>query len=208
WSSYVFIKANSLSNVIYPRKGSKTDLEYGLVNRQSQELQFSLGNRLIQNTDSLGIDYNRYTYLRLNSENYIPLNKRFNFFTQVQAGINFDRRIGNVVNAFNIGGLTNVYRNQITFAGLDEGTILTNSVTALQLGLRWQLYNNIYITGKSNFAFYDFIDKDFMPSNAKFLSGYAVSFGYNFILGPLEISAMYCDQSKSVLPYINLGISF
>lgn len=208
WSSYAFIKTNTLSNIIYPKKGSKTDLEYGFVNRQSQELQFSLENRIIQNTDSLGIDYNRYTYLKLNSENYIPLNKRFNFFTQVQAAVNFDRKMGNVVNAFNIGGLTNVYRNQITFAGLDEGTILTNSVTALQLGLRWQLYNNIYITGKSNIAFYDFIDKDFTPANSKFLSGYAVSFGYNFILGPLEISAMYCDQLKTVLPYINLGISF
>ena len=104
--------------------------------------------------------------------------------------------------------MNNVYRNQIIFAGLNEGTILTNSISAFQLRMRYQLYNSIYLIGKGNLAFYDFIDKDFQPENSKFLSGYSLTFGYNFILGPLEISVMYCDQSKSLLPYINLGIPF
>jgi NTE family protein len=127
--------------------------------------------------------------------------------TRLQGGIDF-RRQSNIINSFTVGGLTTVYRNQISFAGLNEGTVLTNSVAALQLGLRCQLYSGLYVLGKANLAFYDFIDRDFKPENSKFLSGYSISFCYNFILGPLEISAMYSDQSKQILPYINLGIPF
>jgi len=207
-SSYFFLKTNTLSNAIYPHKGSKTELEYGYISNQNQDLDFQSNGNPINNIDSLGIDFQNYYYFKLNSESYIPISKRFNLFTQLQGGIEFNKRETNIVNAFGIGGLTNVYRNQIIFAGLNEGTILTNSVAAFQLGLRCQLYTNLYIIGKSNLAFYNFIDKVFKPQNAKFLSGYAVSFAYNFILGPLEVSAMYCDQSKTLMPYINLGIAF
>ncbi len=207
WSGYFFVKQNSLSNAIYPKKGSKTEFEFGFTSKQDHDLLFKENGNIIQNTDSLGIDYSNYSYLKLNSEHYFPVSKRINLSTQIQAGIEFKKQ-NNFINAFTVGGLTNVYRNQIIFAGLDEGTILTNSIGAFQLRMRYQLYNNIYLTGKGNIAFYDFIDKDFQPQNSKFLSGYSLTFGYNFILGPLEISAMYCDQSKTILPYINLGIPF
>ena len=41
-----------------------------------------------------------------------------------------------------------------------------------------------------------------------FLSGYSLTFSYNFALGPLEISTMYCDQTNKLQWYINLGIPF
>ena len=39
-----------------------------------------------------------------------------------------------------------------------------------------------------------------------FLSGYALTFTYNFALGPLELSAMYSDQSRQKMGYVNIGI--
>jgi NTE family protein len=42
----------------------------------------------------------------------------------------------------------------------------------------------------------------------KLLSGHALTFAYNFALGPLEVSLMYCDQSRQVKSYFNLGIPF
>ena len=35
-----------------------------------------------------------------------------------------------------------------------------------------------------------------------------LTFSYNFALGPLDISVMYCDQTRKVQAYINLGIPF
>jgi len=207
FNSYLFLQANSLSNAVYPRSGSKTDIEAGYVFNENQDLSFYINGHLVNNQDSLGFNYNNYTRIKFNSEKYVPLSKRSTFFTQAQAGVNFKGQ-NNIINSFSIGGLNSVYRNQITFAGLNEGTVLTNSVASLQLGLRYQLYNNTYLIGKINGAFYNFIDSQLTLEKSKFLSGYSLSFGYNFILGPLEVSAMYSDQTKSILPYINLGIPF
>jgi NTE family protein len=62
--------------------------------------------------------------------------------------------------------------------------------------------------GKANGLVNDFIDFDNMLKKATFFSGYSAGFAYNFALGPLEISAMYCDQTKRLRSYINLGIPF
>ncbi|HEV2481699.1 MAG TPA: hypothetical protein VGS79_18645, partial [Puia sp.] len=76
------------------------------------------------------------------------------------------------------------------------------------LALRYQLFNNVLITGKANVLFNNFINKSNFFTTPDFLSGYALTFTYNFALGPLELSAMYCDQSHSVLGYLNIGIPF
>jgi NTE family protein len=81
-------------------------------------------------------------------------------------------------------------------------------MVAFMGGLRVQLFNNTYITGRANVLFNNFISKSDFFHNPDFFSGYAFTFSYNFALGPLEISAMYCDQTKTVQSYINLGIPF
>ena len=106
------------------------------------------------------------------------------------------------------GGLTKLFRNQVTFAGLQEGTLYAPSVLAAQAGLRFELYNNTYIIGRANMLLTDFVSKSNFFQNPGFLTGYALTFAYNFALGPLEISAMYSDQSKRLSTYINLGIAF
>lgn len=207
FNSYLFLQTNSLSNVVYPHSGNKTTIEAGYIFNQNQDLHFYTEGAIINNLDSLGINYNNYIRFKLNSEKYMPLGRRTTIYTQVQGCLNF-KKGSNIINTFAVGGLTSVYHNQVTFAGLNEGSVLTNSIAALQLGVRYQLYSNTFLIGKINGAFYDFIDEKFTPKQSKFLSGYSLSFGYNFIFGPLEISAMYCDQSKNLFPYINLGIPF
>lgn len=207
FNSYLFFQTNSLSNTVYPHSGNKTSFKAGYIYSQSEDLHFYSEGVPINNIDSLGITYANYLQVKLNSEKYFPISKRTTFYTQIQGCFNFKKKT-DIVNSFAVGGLTSVYHNQVTFAGLNEGSVLTNSIAALQMSLRYQLYSNTFLIGKINGAFYDFIDEKFAPSYSKFLSGYSLSLGYNFIFGPLEISAMYCDQSKSLLPYINLGIPF
>jgi len=92
---------------------------------------------------------------------------------------------------------------------LREGTFYSSSVAALLVGLRYQLFNNTFITGKANILFNNFITNNQTFFNTPdFLSGYSLTFTYNFALGPLELSAMYSDQSKRVLGYVNIGIPF
>ncbi len=206
-NTYAAIKLNTLSNAVYPKKGSRLDVEAGFVYNQNEDLQFFKNGNPITNMDSLGFNFNNFTRTKLNYEHYVPLSRRYTFFTQVQAGINFNQK-ESIVNDYFIGGLNSTFRNQITFAGLNEGTVYSSSVAALQLGVRFQMYSSLFLISKLNAAYYDFVGSNKNLKNIGFLSGYSLSLGYNFVLGPLEISAMYSDQSKKVLPYINLGIPF
>jgi NTE family protein len=206
-NSYFSVKINTLSSAIYPKKGMKIEAEAGYVYDQAPELTYYKQGQQITNLDSLGYSFHHFIRTTLDVEHYSPLSKRTVFFTQLQAGINFNQQ-ESILNDYFIGGLNNNFRNQITFAGLNEGTLYSSSVAALQLGLRHEIYNNLFMIGKVNGLYYDFVGSDKNPAHANYLIGESFTIGYNFILGPLEVSAMYCDQSKKLLPYINLGIPF
>ena len=205
-NTFFVLNYNTLSHAIYPKKGTKIDAELGRVYNQNPNLKFYLDGNLLEHLDSLGFGIEDFNRVKFNLEHYVPISKKFTFFLQAQSGINFSKK-ENILNDYLIGGLNSTFRNQLTFAGLNEATVYSASVATFQLGLRFQMYQNLFLTGRMNGAYYDFAGNKHW-SNAKFLSGYALTFGYNFVLGPLEISAMYNDQSKTILPYINLGISF
>lgn len=112
------------------------------------------------------------------------------------------------MNEFVIGGMTNLFHNQVPFAGLREGAFYSPSVAVLQAGLRYQLVSNTFLTARVNTLFNNFISRSSFFNNPDFLSGYSLTFTYNFALGPIELTMMYCDQSKRVLGYVNIGIPF
>ena len=91
--------------------------------------------------------------------------------------------------------------------GLPKMT-LPNTINSLRIFLRYEMFNNFYLMGKANALVNEFVDFNNSVQKPDFFSGYSLGFGYNFALGPLEISAMYSDQTKKIRSYINLGISF
>lgn len=204
-NSYLQLRLNTLSNAVYPRRGSKVDIEAGYVYSQRPDVEFYIQGNPVTNLDSLGFSFNNFIRTKLSYEHYYPLSKKYTFSTLIQAGINFNQK-ESILNNYFIGGLNSSFRNQVIFAGLNEGSVNASSVAALQFGLRYQMYNNLFVLGKVNGAVYNFVGSNKSFSNSTLLTGYSLSLGYNFVLGPLEISAMYCDQSKKLLPYINLGI--
>ena len=206
-SLYTSLKLNTLSSTVYPQRGAKIDLEGGKYLNQSEGLTFYTKQNIITNKDSLNLGFGNYFYAKANIEHYFKATTRLNIFTKFQAGINFTRS-ETPLNGYFIGGLANNIRNQIVFAGLNEGTVISGSVAAGMLGLRYQLYPSSYIIGRGNILYYDFIKGSTVLSNSKFLTGYALSFGYNSLLGPLEISVMYSDQTGKLASYFSLGIPF
>ena len=206
-TSYAYAALNTLDKNIYPRRGWKVDAELGWVYNQSPSVQFFSNGEPITNLDSLGFAYNNFTRATLNAEAYLPLRSRSTLFSVIQSGINFDYK-QNILNDFVVGGMTKLFRNQIVFAGLEEGTVTTPSVASLQLGYRYEMFNNTFLIVRSNALINNFISTSNLLQKPNFLSGHALSFGYNFALGPLEVSGMYCDQTGRFHSYINLGISF
>jgi len=206
-TSYGFFAINTLNKRVYPNRGIKIDGEFGWVFNQSPKVLFFNEGAPVLNPDSSGVSSNDYQRAVLNAEVYTPVTTKLNLNVMFQGGINLQYN-RSILNEFIIGGLTKTIRNQVLFAGLDENSLNSSGVAALQVGARYEMFNNLYIMGMANGLVNDFIDFDNMLKKPTFFSGYAAGFAYNFALGPLEISAMYCDQTKRIRSYINLGIPF
>ncbi len=113
-----------------------------------------------------------------------------------------------ILNEFSIGGMTQTFHNQVLFAGLRENAYYSTSLASMQVGLRYQVLNNVYLTGRANVLVNNYINTSRLLPGPDFLSGCSLTFSYDFALGPLELTAMYSDQWQRVLGYINIGIPF
>jgi len=203
-TGYFFIRNNTLDRPVYPKRGTKIEAEADYVFPQHPNAQFYSSN--VPRKDTV-FSSQPYTRVLFTLERYSPIGRRYTFLTNLQAGFNFNYK-NNIMNEFSIGGLTNTFHNQVVFAGLREGSFYAANIAVIQLGLRYQLFSNTLITGRANTLFSNFISKSSYFSVPDFLSGYSLTFTYNFALGPLELSAMYNDQSRRVIGYVNIGIPF
>jgi NTE family protein len=206
FTPFAYLMHNSLDKAVYPNRGFKLDAELGWVAPQNSRIRF-FENGVQVPPNLITISDASFYRARMDVETYTPLSKRTNLLFNVQAGANFDY-LDNALNEFIIGGLTKTFRNQVTFAGLPEGSVFATSVAAIQGGLRMQIFNNTFLTGRANVMFNNFVDDSGFFLTKDFFSGYALTFSYNFALGPLEISAMYCDQTRKIQSYVNIGIPF
>ncbi len=185
----------------------KIEAEAGQVLPQRSTVQFLVNGEPPNNPDSLSVSTTSYLKTWFAAEGYISFTNRTTLFLQTQSGINFNYS-GNLMNEYIVGGMTKLFRNQVTFAGLQEGSVYSPAMLMAQIGLRQQIFINTYLIGRANILFNNFISTSKFFSYPDFYSGYALTFSYNFALGPLDLSIMYSDQTRKVQGYINLGIPF
>ncbi len=202
--SYVYFKYNDLNQIFFPTKGLKIHTELAQVYNQKPTLTlFQNGLPVIPS----GLNFENYTRLVVDASLFTRFNRRFTFLSEFQAGINFTNN-PNPLNNFLIGGLSGSFRNQVRFAGLQEATLNSSSVTTLLLGVRYNPANNIYITAKINGLLKDFATGNNSSRGSDALSGFALTFAYKTPIGPIELSAMYCEQSEKLQSYVLFGIPF
>lgn len=199
-NTYVFLHHNTLNTMLYPNRGSNIYIKAGVV--YNQKVDFTI----YQNgTNEAGnLSSNPYTQLKVNFEKYFPI-KKSAFFIQLQSGMNFNYK-QTIMNDYVIGGLNDVIRNQITFAGLPEASIFTGSAISLKLGYQLALTKDLFLIAKANGLYYDFVTSNYRLSSIPTKGiGYSLTAGYRTFLGPIEASLMYSDFNKKILPYFNLG---
>lgn len=204
---FAYINHNTLDRNIFPKRGIKIEAEGGRIARQHLKINFLVDGKEPEDPDSLSAGNEPFLYTTLLAEGYLSVTTKTTLFLIGQSGINFNYS-DNVMNEFAIGGMVKLFRRQVLFAGLQEGTAYSTAYAAVQGGLRWQLFNNAYLTSRANVLFNNFISQSKFIRGKDFYSGYALTFSYNFALGPLEMSLMYSDQTGRVQTFINLGIPF
>jgi|SRR6218665_1100230 len=205
FNSYLILQHSTLNAPLYPNRGRQLFVKAGIV--YDQKLDFTIyqdGAVVATNEDNRFFSSDPYTQLRIAFEQYIPVN-RSAFFIQLQSGMNFNYKQA-IMNDFVVGGLNDVIRNQVTFAGLPEASIFTASAASLKLGYQQAITNNLFLIAKVNGLYYDFIKSSFRFNTTKTRGvGYSLTGGYRTFLGPVEASLMYSDFNKKILPYFNLG---
>ncbi len=206
-SFYTYLNHHTLDRNIFPTRGLKLNLEAGQIQGQNLKVEFLREDEPIPNPDSLGVERKAFHYAMLNLEAYTPFHSKWVGFLHAQSGLNFNYG-RNIMNEFVIGGLQRFYRRQVVFAGLLEGSVYSASFASLQGGLRHSIFPNAYLTARANILLNNFISKSAFFQARDFYTGYALTFSYNFALGPLELSLMYSDQTGKVQSFINLGIPF
>ncbi|MBI1783256.1 MAG: patatin-like phospholipase family protein [Sphingobacteriales bacterium] len=203
---YLFLAQNNLDKTDYPHRGVKLNTVFEWVGTQHPRVDFFI-NGVPVNKDSITVTGSSYARVLFNMDAYTPFGKRTTAEFQIQAGANF-KYGNNIMNEFVVGGLTKQFRNQVSFAGLQEGSIYTPAMMVAQVGLRYEFLSNTFLIGRGNVLFNNFISKSKFYNNPDIMTGYSLTFGYNFALGPLELSLMYNDQSKKLGTYVNIGVPF
>jgi len=204
WNGYLFYQRNSLDLKSFPRQGSYVDLQVGIVFGQHANFLFTSSSGSIS-SDSLNLPSHPYQQIKFKAGKYIPLGRKWTLITQFNNGFNLNYK-DSYFNFYSVGGINDFIRNQVTFVGITENQIMTSSISAFLLGAQFEPVTNFVTTIRANIGYYDILDRN--PKDWSMLSGYALSAGYRSPIGPIEISAMYSDQSKTLLGYVNVGFTF
>lgn len=206
-NTYIFYDRNTLDQKLFPTKGIKIETKAGYIYSQNPDAVFIESASLTAEIDTL--DYTGYGQLQLKVDHFSRLNSKLTLIKQLNGSLNFSET-QSYLNYFYVGGLTDFLRNQVTFAGLNEYQVYTNSIMTGLLGLQYHVIKSVYATMKINFGLYDFAEDkpETWTSADNFLSGYSVTAAYNSGIGPIEFSLLYCDQSKSFEGYLSVGFHF
>lgn len=207
FTTTAYFKHNTLDRLVYPRRGSLIEFNADWIYGQSGNLEFFSNGKPILNTDSLGINYASYSRLTGSLQQFLRTGKKGNLEILLQAGLNFNYQQF-FLNDYYIGGMLKQFRNQITFAGYPEGIVNSGSLVSLGAAYRYELYNSLYLTLRTNAMYYNLISNDLVNTKATFLSGHALTIAYLSTIGPIEFSVMYGDQSKRLGTYVNIGLPF
>jgi len=203
-NSYVYYGVNSLDRKIYPRKGMDLQFEAGWVYNQHP------GYRAYRNghevpTDTLGLAFGNYQHAMLQMKYHLPVGAASSLQLGAAGGINYNYNQP-LNNGYILGGLNTVAHHQLQFPGIYEGEVITSSAAIVQVGYQHEIVRNIFLVPRVGVALYDFNGD--VQGRYKYLSGYALTAGYNSRLGPIEGSLMYCDQDGRLRAYVNIGFSF
>ncbi|MFT3936704.1 MAG: patatin-like phospholipase family protein [Chitinophagaceae bacterium] len=207
---YLRYEYNTQDRNFLPRKGTYILLEPSAIIAQSQKAVFKSVGAPIGNTDSLGINSQSFIRARAQLLQVIQL-KRRNFITlQLEGDANFNSS-QLLFHDFVVGGLQPMFHNQVTFAGLQDASLRTNSLVKAAVNWRYLLSGNVYISATANLMYHSFLVEKYRDLNGSmdnFLSGYALGIGIDTPVGPIEFSLSYSNQAKALYNYLNVGFRF
>jgi NTE family protein len=117
---------------------------------------------------------------------------------------------GFIVDNFYMGGIQQLFRQQIVFAGLNEQQINSTSTATGMLGMQYNFAGSLFLMGRANTGIYNFstLTKAWDPDTVKSINGFSLGLGYNLGFLPMELTAMYSPEIGKVYSHVKIGFVF
>ncbi len=148
------------------------------------------------------------------SQLYGTLGYAYTFFDKLtfhyisQAGVTIGSNDNGVFDYLLGGNNENFVNNFIPFYGYDVAELGENAFVKSALTIRYEMFKKNYLTFTGNFAR---VDNDLFNNGAIFQntkSGYALGYGLDSFLGPVEIKYTWSPETRQNFWFFNVGFWF
>ncbi len=193
----------------FPTRGHLFYAQAGVVFGRKAQIDQTVEDGSTVDVSSLLNNVPNFYKLMVNFTQFNSLSKKLVLFYTLQSSVAIKSQ-GFIVDNFYMGGIQQLFRQQVAFAGLNEQQINTASVAAGQVGLQYNFAGSLFLMGRANTGMYNFStetkfwDSDTVDS----VNGFSLGLGYNLGFLPMELNAMYSPEIGKVYTHVKIGFVF
>eukprot|EP01029_Cantina_marsupialis_P026619 TRINITY_DN72023_c0_g1_i1.p2 TRINITY_DN72023_c0_g1~~TRINITY_DN72023_c0_g1_i1.p2 ORF type:complete len:734 (-),score=80.71 TRINITY_DN72023_c0_g1_i1:5859-8060(-) len=193
FSYYAFLRLDSHEKAYYPKKGISLYGEYKLVTNNGASLDG------MERPASIA-------YLKF--QKAISVSPSFTIYPKFYGRVIWGKNIPGFFMTYT-GGIdqTDYFDIQIPFVGLERMEVATTNSFVFRGDFQYELFKNNYLIFKANFGKLVEDVNDALHSG-EWIKGVGLTYSYNSLIGPMELSVMYSDRKDKVSNYISLGYWF
>jgi NTE family protein len=206
---YLASESITTDRVNFPTRGHLFFAQGGIVFGRKAQIEHTLTDGTIEDLSSLLRNAPDYYKFMINYTKYNPLNKKWVLFYTLQSSLAIHSQ-GFIVDNFYMGGIQQLFRQQIAFAGLNEEQINSTSVASGMLGMQYNFAGSLFLMGRANTGMYNFstLTKAWDSNTVKSINGFSLGLGYNLGFLPLELTAMYSPEIGKLYSNVKIGFVF
>lgn len=207
--AYLSSESITTDRVNFPTRGHLFYAQGGVVFGRKAQIDHTLEDGTTEDISSLLNNAPEYYKFMVNFTKFNPLNKKLVLFYTLQSSVAIHSQ-GFIVDNFYMGGIQQLFRQQVAFAGLNEQQINSTSVASGQLGMQYNFAGSLFLMGRANTGMYNFstLTKFWDSDTAKSINGFSLGLGYNLGFLPMELTVMYSPEIGKVYSHVKIGFVF
>lgn len=207
--TYIASESITTDRVNFPTRGHLFFAQAGIVFGRKAQIDHTLIDGTTEDVSSFLNNAPEYYKFMINYTKFNPLNKKMVLFYNLQSSVAIHSQ-GFIVDNYYMGGIQQLFRQQVTFAGLNEQQINSASVASGQLGMQYNFAGSLFLMGRANTGIYNFsTETKFWDSDTvKSINGFSLGLGYNLGFLPMELTAMYSPEIEKVYTHVKIGFVF
>ena len=207
--AYLSSESITTDRVNFPTSGHLFYAQGGVVFGRKAQIDYNRSDGTIVDVSSLLNNADNYYKFMINFTKFNPINKKLVMFYNLQSSVAIHSQ-GFIVDNFFMGGIQQLFRQQVAFAGLNEQQINSSSAASGQLGMQYNFAGSMFLIGRANTGIYNFstLTKFWNSDTVESINGFSLGLGYNLGFLPMELTASYSPEIEKVYTHVKIGFVF